>query len=57
MVDSLHFQRCNPAAGRLSVAIRDLEGESTALRDYSQPPSPTLSVVDGCEAVLEQRRL
>ena len=24
-------------------------------RDNSQPLSPTLSVVDGCEAVLEQR--
>ena len=57
MVDSLHFRRRNPAAGRLSVAIRDMEGESTALRDDSQPPSPTLSVVDGCEAVPEQRRL
>ena len=26
-------------------------------RDYSQPPNPTLSAVDGCEAALGQRRL
>ena len=27
------------------------------LKDYSQPQNPILSVVGGCEALLEQRRL
>ena len=56
MVDSLHFRMRSPLARGLSAVIRDFDIEIQVFpKDYSQPPSPTLSVVDGYEAVLEQR--
>lgn len=57
MVDSLHFRRPSPAVGRLLVAVRSSVDIKGLLRDHSLPPSPSLSAVDGCEVVLEQRRL
>lgn len=57
MVDSLHFRRPSPAVERLLVAVRSSVDIKRLLRDHSLPPSPSLSAVDGCEVVLEQRRL